>query len=129
MKNKMNRIFRCFLFLRLLRCFTSAGIPLHCCRLLRINTIEFPHSEIAGSKVASHFPDAYRRHATSFIALISQGIHHSLITYPSINSILDFLKIKINLSKVFFKTLYHFLSRYLCRGIRDPVLLCNRDLI
>ena len=30
--------------------------------------IGFPHSEIAGSKVATHLPDAYRSYATSFIA-------------------------------------------------------------
>ena len=46
-----------------------------------ITKTRFPHSEITGSKVASHLPDAYRRHATSFITLISQGIRHSLITY------------------------------------------------
>ena len=28
----------------------------------------FPHSEISGSKVARHLPEAYRSHATSFIA-------------------------------------------------------------
>lgn len=28
----------------------------------------FPHSEIFGSKVARHLPEAYRRHAASFIA-------------------------------------------------------------
>ena len=50
-------------------------------RLFGITQIGFPHSEITGSKVASHLPDAYRRHATSFITVISQGIHHSLITY------------------------------------------------
>ena len=37
----------------------------------------FPHSEIFGSKVARHLPEAYRRHATSFIAFLSQGIHHT----------------------------------------------------
>ena len=55
-------------------------------RLLCVNTIEFPHSEISGSKLASQLPEAYRRHATSFVASISQGIRHSLITYPSIYS-------------------------------------------
>ena|SRR3989344_5119982 len=35
----------------------------------------FPHSDISGSKVARHLPEAYRRHAASFIALDSQGIH------------------------------------------------------
>ena len=43
---------------------------------------EFPHSEIPGSKVAQHLPEAYRSNATSFIALTSQGIHHlPLIEY------------------------------------------------
>ena len=40
---------------------------------------EFPHSEIAGSKVARHLPDAYRSHATSFIVTSSLGIHHTLL--------------------------------------------------
>ena len=35
-----------------------------------------PHSEIPGSQVATHLPEAYRRYATSFIAFSSQGIHH-----------------------------------------------------
>lgn len=29
---------------------------------------KFPHSEISGSKVAMHLPEAYRSYATSFIA-------------------------------------------------------------
>lgn len=37
----------------------------------------FPHSDISGSKVVCHLPEAYRRHTTSFIALLSQGIHHT----------------------------------------------------
>jgi len=41
----------------------------------------FPHSEISGSKVARHLPEAYRRHATSFIAFRSQGIHHTPLIY------------------------------------------------
>ena len=39
----------------------------------------FPHSEISGSKVASHLTGAYRRQATSFIAFFSLGIHHTLL--------------------------------------------------
>ncbi len=35
----------------------------------------FPHSEISGSKVARHLPEAYRSRATPFIATSSQGIH------------------------------------------------------
>ena len=39
----------------------------------------FPHSDIPGSKVARHLPEAYRRHATSFIAVRTLGIHHMLL--------------------------------------------------
>jgi len=43
----------------------------------------FPHSDIPGSTVARHLPEAYRRHATSFIAFRSLGIHHTpFITLP-----------------------------------------------
>jgi len=50
----------------------------HCetVRSTAFRSARFPHSEIPGSKVASHLPEAYRRHATSFIASTSQGIHH-----------------------------------------------------
>ena len=41
----------------------------------------FPHSEIFGSKVARHLPEAYRRHAASFIAFLSQGIHRLLLNF------------------------------------------------
>ncbi len=41
----------------------------------------FPHSEISGSKVAWHLPETYRRHATSFIAFFSLGIHHILLNF------------------------------------------------
>jgi hypothetical protein len=43
--------------------------------------VGFPHSEIPGSKVAKHLPEAYRSHATSFVASISQGIHHLPLKY------------------------------------------------
>ena len=39
----------------------------------------FPYSEISGSKVAKHLPEAYRSHATSFIASTTQDIHHLLL--------------------------------------------------
>ena len=42
----------------------------------------FPHSDIFGSKVARHLPEEYRRHATSFIAFSSQGIHHTPFKFP-----------------------------------------------
>ena len=37
----------------------------------------FPHSEISGSQVATHLPEAYRSYATSFIAVSCQGILHT----------------------------------------------------
>ena len=68
----------CFLFLRLLRCFSSAGT------LLSFNTkatavyaVRFPHSEISGSNAAQRLPEAYLSYATSFIAVMCQGIHHT----------------------------------------------------
>ncbi len=42
----------------------------------------FPHSEIPGSRVAKHLPEAYRSHATSFIAVSCQGIHHLHFVRP-----------------------------------------------
>jgi hypothetical protein len=45
-------------------------------------SLGFPHSEIFGSKVARHLPEAYRRHATSFIAVLCQGIHHMPLYIP-----------------------------------------------
>ena len=42
--------------------------------------IRFPHSEISGSQVARHLPEAYRSYATSFIAILCQGIHHTLLS-------------------------------------------------
>ena len=57
------------LFLSVLRCFTSRGLrPRRKVGVNLLKQIEFPHSEIFGSKVARHLPEAYRRHATSFIA-------------------------------------------------------------
>ena len=35
---------------------------------IRIGAERFPYSEISGSKVARHLPEAYRSQATSFIA-------------------------------------------------------------
>ena len=45
-----------------------------------------PHSEISGSKVATHLPEAYRSYAASFIASLCQGIHHLPLftTFPSL---------------------------------------------
>ena len=49
-----------------------------CCKaaLALVCSAGFSHSEIPGSKVATHLPEAYRSYATSFIAIQCQGIHH-----------------------------------------------------
>ncbi len=73
----------------------------------------FSHSEITGSKVASHLPDAYRRHATSFVASISLGIHHSLITYPPINSTFEFIRNNYSPSSILFAKWKNFLRKFL----------------
>ena len=103
-----------FLFLWLLRCFTSPGTPRaphaifnfspfgrslrqfsifkiidsvsiigncklvidNCVRstLTVVHTAGFPHSDISGSKPARRLTEAFRSHATSFIAYLCQGI-------------------------------------------------------
>ena len=54
----------CFLFLQLLRCFSSLGSlhkPIYSVYGTPINRGGLSHSEISGSQVASHLPEAYRR--------------------------------------------------------------------
>jgi hypothetical protein len=41
------------------------------CWIALVHSAGFPHSEIPGSKVATHLPGAYRRYAASFIAFRS----------------------------------------------------------
>ena len=76
-----------FLFLQLLRCFTSLGKhPSIALRIIAVYAIELPHSEILGLTVAEHLPEAYRSHAASFVATLCQGIHHMLLmhrTHPT----------------------------------------------
>src|SRR3989344_3012538 len=66
-----------FLFLQLLECFTSLGMLSDhlCAGMTEVYSDGFPHSEIPGSRVATHLPEAYRRYATSFIAVLCLGIH------------------------------------------------------
>jgi len=68
-----------YLLLRLLRCFTSAGALIcHlCAELVWVDHTGFSHSDIPGSKIATHLPEAYRSYAASFIAFSCQGIHHT----------------------------------------------------
>jgi hypothetical protein len=51
------------------------------CQVSRFYLEGFPHSDIFGSKVARHLPEAYRCHAASFFALSSQGIHHTPLNF------------------------------------------------
>ena len=57
--------YRCFLFLWVLRCFTSPGClhyPMNSgSGNLIFHQIGLPHSDIPGSKVACHLTEAYRR--------------------------------------------------------------------
>ena len=48
----------CFLFLQVLRCFTSLGTLVHHLRMnvIEVYSIGFPHSEISGSKVKDTSP-------------------------------------------------------------------------
>ena len=55
--------------------FTRFALDLR--RAIAVYAIRFPHSEISGSQVATHLPEAYRCYAASFIAFSSLGIHHS----------------------------------------------------
>src|SRR3989338_11662210 len=75
----------CCLFLRLLECFTSAGSPsfTYVQDSSRFLAKGFPHSDIPGSKVTRHLPEAFRSHVTSFVALISLGIHHVPLIYAT----------------------------------------------
>ena len=61
----------CFIFLSVLRCFTSRGAHNDYLRVkvIEVYSIGFPHSDISGSKVVRHLPEAYRSHTTSFIAM------------------------------------------------------------
>ncbi len=69
----------------------------------------FPHSEIFGSLVARRLPEAYRRHAASFIASFSQGIHHLLL----INFLLG------NLSTIYFSFFDCLLYIWIVKGLEQ----------
>ena len=78
-----------YLFLSVLRCFTSRGalLPLKA-EVTEGYSAGFSHSDIAGSKLVWQLPDAYRSQTTSFIAFFSQGIHHT----PLQNFLLEILR-------------------------------------
>ena len=71
-----------FLFLLVLRCFTSQGLLSDFyIGIIPVYGIGFPHSDIFGSRVALHLPEAYRSNTTSFIATFSLGIHRTPLNF------------------------------------------------
>ena len=76
LSNQKENTTYCFLFLRVLRCFTSPGtLPSYEGSLLEAEG--FPHSDILGSQVVWHLTETYRSQTTSFIASKSQGIRRT----------------------------------------------------
>ncbi len=68
----------CFLFLRLLRCFSSPGLlPINW--IILLHSIGLPHSEIFGYNSYLALPRSLSQLVTSFIASESQGIRHTLL--------------------------------------------------
>ena len=67
-----------------------------------VNIVGFPHSDIFGSKVARHLPEAYRSHATSFIGSLCQGIRHRPLTYIYSPNFLDINPAMRDKSRVIF---------------------------
>ena len=54
-----------------------------CVRVTWVCQAGFPHSDISGSQVTTHLPEAYRSYVTSFIAILCQGIHHTPLHVPT----------------------------------------------
>ena len=67
----------CFLFLQLLRCFSSLGLLLYV-EILRLHRSGLPHSDICGSIRITN-PRSLSQLITSFIASESLGILHTLL--------------------------------------------------
>src|SRR3989344_5972659 len=59
--------------------FYFPGFALAKKQVIELYSIGFPHSDIFGSKIARHLPEAYRRQAASFIATLCLGIRHMLL--------------------------------------------------
>lgn len=109
----------CFIFLSVLRCFTSRGtLPFDESKRYPLEVDEFPHSETSGSKAINRLPEAYRWLITSFIATLSLGIHRApfmfpvrkpehhnhffcnFLPYKNVPVFIRFLTLRIHLSKV-----------------------------
>lgn len=71
-----------FIFLWVLRCFTSPGTLLEHPFKISLKSEGFPHSDTSGSKVAHHLPEAFRRLPRPSSPFQSQGIHHTPFRLP-----------------------------------------------
>ena len=117
-----------FLFLLVLRCFTSQGLLSELALgIISVYETGFPHSEISGSKVALHLPEAYRSNATSFFATFSQGIHRTPLNFLLRNLKTTFLSSK----KILSRPLGHqrFFRACSCLQLKDPSNYWGKNLI
>ena len=64
-------------------------------KVTEVRSVGFPHSEISGSKVATHLPEAYRSYTASFFATLCQGIHHTPLMHSLYRKCYQKLVIKI----------------------------------
>jgi hypothetical protein len=115
-----------FLFLLVLRCFTSQGLlPSLTLGIIKVYLIGFPHSDIFGSRVATHLPEAYRSYATSFIATFSLGIHRTPLNFLLRNLKTTFFSFRflreIKTRKPSFRTA-PYLSALICLGSKRPTV-------
>lgn len=72
--------------------------------------MRFPYSEISGSKLVRQLPETYRSRTTSFIAIVCQGIHHTLLNFPLGN-----LKTTFNLIYIFVKIFFTLTHCFSCQ--------------
>ena len=84
-----HRITCCFLFLRLLRCFSSPGSLLKLCiglRILEVCSSRFPHSEISGSKDICSSPKLFAAYHVFHRLLVPRHPPYALISITNSTS-------------------------------------------
>lgn len=85
----------------------------------------FPHSEISGSQVAKHLPEAYRRYAASFIASFSLGIHRTPLPRTPIRSTENRVSLFVStLPREIARSICHCAPRAKALGDRNTPRLC-----
>lgn len=103
-----------FLFLRLLRCFTSAGFAFHtlCIRYERssIASIRLPHSDIPGSSLACSFPRLFAACRVLLRLLAPRHSPYALTYFIILQSCYHFH----NTTKPFRDLLYCLIAWYAC---------------